>query len=125
MPTQPLHSSKSKGKRKHPKYNPLFGRPFCGCLQLNKSFIYFLWYHIATMNDKKQRYNTIQKPYNNKYHHTTITTRTTPYYFNMEEQHHISPYHITTNRNSTNERVVFTSGPFSVSDITFFSLSSI
>ena len=27
------------------------------------------------MNDKKQRYNTIQKPYNNKYHHTTITTR--------------------------------------------------
>ncbi len=43
------------------------------------------------MNDKKQRYNTIQKPYNNKYHHTTITTRTTPYYFNMEEQHNISP----------------------------------
>ena len=27
------------------------------------------------MNDKKQRYNTIQKPYNNKYHNNNEKTR--------------------------------------------------
>jgi len=37
------------------------------------------------MNDKKQRYNTIQKPYNNKYHNNNEKTRLITSY--MDEQH--------------------------------------
>lgn len=42
------------------------------------------------MNDKKQRYNTIQKPYNNKYHNNNEKTRLITSY--MDEQHNISLY---------------------------------
>ena len=67
------------------------------------------------MNDKKQRYNTIQKPYNNKYHNNNEKPRLITSY--MDEQHNISPYHTTTKGNSTNEKSSFYKCPFFISEI--------
>lgn len=111
LPTQPLptnktlHSSRSKGKRKHPKYNALYCRPFAGAYNsINHLYISFgiisrLW----TTRNK----DTIQKPYNNKYHHTTITTRNHALLLQYGRAAQYITIWTTTKGNSTNEKSSF------------------
>ena len=63
------------------------------------------------MNDKKQRYNTIQKPYNNKYHNNNEKPRLITSY--MDEQHNISLYAQPPKGIAPMKGVVFTSAKFS------------
>lgn len=65
------------------------------------------------MNDKKQRYNTIQKPYNNKYHHTTITTRNHALLLQYGRAAQYITIRTTTKGNSTNKLAIFKVTDFS------------
>lgn len=75
------------------------------------------------MNDKKQRYNTIQKPYNNKYHNNNEKTRLITSY--MDEQHNISLYEQPPKGIAPMKSAYITSVHFSVSEIYSWMCSSI
>ena len=110
MPTQPLptnktlHSSRSKGKRKHPKYNALYCRPFAGAYNsINHLYISFgiisrLW---TTRNKDTTPYR------NHIIINTTITTRNHALLLQYGRAAQYITIWTTTKGNSTNERYLY------------------